>query len=202
MPRRLAQYFTNRSVRRKVSWFGTSPRIWSATLKPFMHRTLFSSMFFSTSSSFTTSSGFSPSANGLASRANRRSMQTPRILSLMMGVYASGIGRHSVTCSCWSSFSAKELKKSSRRTLGGPMHSVSMSLPGCTTPSLYDPNVVIFALDLTSSSGRPASDPSATIQSVIICSISRKTACRRVIPSGVSAGNSASSSRFIWSLSA
>mmetsp|Transcript_101918 Transcript_101918/g.297211 ORF Transcript_101918/g.297211 Transcript_101918/m.297211 type:complete len:249 (-) Transcript_101918:27-773(-) len=191
-----------RSVRRKVSWLGTSRRIRSATLKPFMHRTLFSSMFLSTSSSFTTSSGFSPSDNGLASRANKRSMQTLRILSLMMGVYASGMGTHSVTCSCWFSFSTKELKKSSRRTLGGPMQSVSMSLPGCTTPSLYDPRVVIFTLDLTSSSVMPASMPRFTIHSVTINSISRSTSCRRPMPSGVSAGNSPSSSLFICSLRA
>mmetsp|Transcript_94505 Transcript_94505/g.267480 ORF Transcript_94505/g.267480 Transcript_94505/m.267480 type:complete len:213 (+) Transcript_94505:563-1201(+) len=113
------------------------------------------------------------------------------------------MGTHSVTSSCWSSRSTKEEKKSSRLTFGGPMHSVSMSLPGCTTPSLYEPSVVTLAAERrASSSDAPAPMPMATIQSISMCSISLRTACRRAMPSGVSAGNSASRASRIRSLSA
>lgn len=49
---------------------------------------------------------------------------------------APGMGTQSETCGCCSNFCRKESKKASRVMCGGAMQSVSMSLPGCTTPNL------------------------------------------------------------------
>eukprot|EP00438_Fugacium_kawagutii_P007638 Skav207581 [mRNA] locus=scaffold2931:142803:149683:- [translate_table: standard] len=99
-----------------------------------MHLALLSSMSFRISSSFKASKPVGSS--GLARRANSRSMLTARSFSLMIGVYAPGMGTQSETCGCCSNFFRNAVKKASLDTWGGAMHKVSMSLPGCTTPSL------------------------------------------------------------------
>lgn len=126
---RCAQSLMARNAVRKVFCCGTRSSISSVTLVPFSDRRSLSSR----PRSKLVSLRFSPSGTeGIARRANMRSMLMPENSSLIIGTKASGTGVTSSMApagAILSKIEGRSSKKSSRETCLGTTTRVSMSEP-------------------------------------------------------------------------